>query len=793
MHAIIRQAKANLRGRKLQTALTLLTLFAAATLLTVAISALVAAGGAYDRLLERTHGAHLWFSLDPTQVAAEEAERALSALPGVEASTGALRTHVLITGERRTSKRADIQRLQEWPEGNIEVNRPEIVAGRAPQPGEMHAILLDRNVAYNAKVGLGDAVQLPTPNGAVSLDIVGLFVSAEWCPYYYCQPAPSYLAPGAMEALGLLPFDTLRAGSSTTPGAEVADASHLLEIGLRLQDPADVKTIRETAEAALPDGAVLASHTWENARELSGLTLMFQRVLFPVFSIVAGLAAGFLIANTIGEAVRAQTRQMGLLKAVGFTGAQLIAIYLVESLGMALVASLGGLAAGWLLSPLILRGATAQFGEMTVNPPLWSVAVIPLCTLSIAALFTLWPVRRAVRLDAVTAIRAGAEPPRRRSYRLPHRLLPLAMGISDALSRPRRSLLMALGLGMATLTLTVALITGTFVRAIATDPGLGIIPDGDLFLSRSIYLTDAEVRRLIEEQPDIFAHYADAIVDFDIPEGHAQNDLDPYIIHLRGGNLGDFEFPLLEGRMFEQSNEAVVGYGLAKEQGLQIGDPFTVLVHDEPLAFEVVGIYRELGRLGLVMMAAPEAVPGSEPFTYWLKVRPGTDVKAVAETLRSGSDGLLDVTVLSEEGSPEMLTVLDGVMGALSLVLGAIGVVGVFSMVWMSVQERRREFGLLKAVGMTPEQVSLSVLIGAGVLALAGYAVGVPSGVGIQSLLMNVLGQMVGFGPNYNAPPMDWVGLVLLLPGIVLVVVIGALIPARRAGRTSVVEALRYE
>jgi putative ABC transport system permease protein len=768
-----------LRSRKLQTALTLLTLFAAATLLTVATSALVAGGGAYDRLLERTHGAHLWFSLDPTRVTAEEAERTLSALPDVEATTGARRTYVMITGDRRSSEQADIQRLQEWPGEGVAVSRPEIVAGRAPLPGETYAILLDRNVAYSAKVGLGDTVQLPTPAGAVSLDVVGLFVSAEWCPYYYCQPAPSYLAPAALEALGLLP--------SSTPGAEV------LEIGLRLQDPADAKSIRETAEAALPAGAVLASHTWENARDLAGLTLMFQRVLFPVFSIVAGLAAGFLIANTIGESVRAQTHQMGLLKAVGFTGTQLIAIYLAESLGLALVASLSGLAAGWLLSPLILRGATAQFGETTVGPSPWSVAAIPLCTLAIAALFTLWPVRHAVRLDAVTAIRAGAEPPRRRSYRLPHRLLPLAMGISDALSRPRRSLLMALGLGIATLTLTVALITGAFVRAINTDPRLGIVPDGDLFLSRSVYLADTEVRRLIAEQPDISAYYADAIVDFDIPAGRVQNDLDPYIIHLRGGDLGSFEFPLLEGRLFERPNEVVVGYGLAQEQGLRIGDPFTVLVHHEPLTFEVVGIYREVGRLGLVMMAAPEAVPGTEPFTYWLKVRPGADVQTVTEALRSGSNGLLDVTVLSQEEQPEMLTTLDRVMGALSLVLGAIGVVGVFSMVWMNVQERQREFGLLKAVGMTPEQVSLSVLIGASILALAGYAVGVPGGVGLQSVLMNVLGQMVGFGPNYNAPPLDWAGLALLLPGIVLVAVIGAWIPARRAGRVSVVETLRYE
>lgn len=777
MHAIIRQASANLRSHRLQTALILLTLFAAATLLTVAVSALVTAEGAYDRLFERTHGAHLWLSLDPTRVTAEEAEHVLSVLPGVEVTTGARRTYVLITGDRRTSEQADIYQLQEWPGEAVSVNRPQIVAGRPPQPGEMRAILLDRNVAYYTRVGLGDTVQLPTPHGAVSLDVVGLFVSAEWCPYYYCQPAPSYLASGAMEALGLLP--------SGIAGVEE------LEIGLRLQDPEHVSAMREVAQAALPAGAVIGSHTWENARELSSFTLMFQRVLFPIFSVVAGLAAGFLITNTVGEAVRAQTRQMGLLKAVGFTDAQLVAVYLVESLGLALAASLGGLAAGWLLSPLILRGATAQFGEMVVRPPLWSTAAVPLCMLGLTALFTLWPVRQAVRLDVVTAIRVGAEPPRRRSYRLPHRLLPLAMGISDVLSRPRRALLMALGLGTAVLTLTVALITSTFVRAVATDPGLGVTPDGDLFLGRSVYLADVEARRLIERQPDISAYYADAVVDFDIPEGRVRNDLDPYIIHLRGGDLGSFEFPLTEGCMFEQPDEVVVGYGLAREQGLQVGDEFAVLVQNEPLTFKVVGIYPEISRLGLVMLAASEAVPGNEPFTYWLKVQPGADAQAIAETLRSEANGLLDVTVLSQEQQPEILTTLDSVMGALSLVLGAIGIIGVFITAWMGVWERQREFGLLKAVGMTPGQVSLSVLAGASIMALVGYTVGVPAGVGLQDLLMEIVGRMVGFVPSHT--PLDWAGLALLLPGIVSVAAIGAWIPARRAGRVSVVETLQYE
>jgi hypothetical protein len=89
MYTILRQVKANLRSHRLQSALILVTLFAATTLLTVALGTFRTAQGCYDRLFERVHGAHLWLELDPELVTAEVAEGTVADLPGVEATTGA--------------------------------------------------------------------------------------------------------------------------------------------------------------------------------------------------------------------------------------------------------------------------------------------------------------------------------------------------------------------------------------------------------------------------------------------------------------------------------------------------------------------------------------------------------------------------------------------------------------------------------------------------------------------------------------------------------------------------------
>jgi putative ABC transport system permease protein len=129
-------------------------------------------------------------------------------------------------------------------------------------------------------------------------------------------------------------------------------------------------------------------------------------------------------------------------------------------------------------------------------------------------------------------------------------------------------------------------------------------------------------------------------------------------------------------------------------------------------------------------------------------------------------------------------------MAALTLVLGGIAALGVLNSVWMTVRERRREFGMLKSVGMTPEQVIASVLVAVAGIAVLAYVVGLPLGlIGIRAL-MSTVATNIGFGPI--DPWTDEVGLALLLPGIVLLALIGAFIPAYRAGRTSVVDVLHY-
>jgi putative ABC transport system permease protein len=109
----------------------------------------------------------------------------------------------------------------------------------------------------------------------------------------------------------------------------------------------------------------------------------------------------------------------------------------------------------------------------------------------------------------------------------------------------------------------------------------------------------------------------------------------------------------------------------------------------------------------------------------------------------------------------------------------------------MSTRERQREIGLLKSVGMTPNQVLSSILAGAAGMSVLAYGIGLPVGILLIRWLIDAVASWTGFGPIN--PPINWLGLFLVLPAIISLAVLGAFIPAFSAGRLNVTEVLRYE
>ncbi len=131
-----------------------------------------------------------------------------------------------------------------------------------------------------------------------------------------------------------------------------------------------------------------------------------------------------------------------------------------------------------------------------------------------------------------------------------------------------------------------------------------------------------------------------------------------------------------------------------------------------------------------------------------------------------------------------------GLFDGLAVVAVVVAGLGIVNTLTMSVVERTREIGVLRALGLTRRRVERTILVEAGVLGLVGSLLGVAAGLG-AGLLMVELAR--GPGNGTWPPAVPW--LVVVLAGCfgVLVAILAAAYPARLASGTSIVVALAHE
>src|SRR6267154_1041724 len=177
-----------------------------------------------------------------------------------------------------------------------------------------------------------------------------------------------------------------------------------------------------------------------------------------------------------------------------------------------------------------------------------------------------------------------------------------------------------------------------------------------------------------------------------------------------------------------------------------------------------------------------------------VRVTKSKDVQAVEERIKLqgfGAFSLLDAS----RNVTTFFTILDiflGVFGSLALAVASLGIINTLV---MAILERRREIGVLKALGAANRDVRQLFFAEAGVMGLVGGVFGVLLGWGIGRAIQ--LGTMVYMKRQGLTSPNIWsVPWWLVLGAIgfaVLVSLVSGIYPASRAARLDPVEALRYE
>jgi putative ABC transport system permease protein len=778
MRAIVTKIAGDLRRRRLQVFIVALIVALASGVGTVAIALMRESAAPYTTAFDQYQGAHLTALFDGAKTTPDQLA-ATTQLPEVTASAGPWQTAQLpiVYG----AQKASVQIIGRSDPGGA-VDRLLITAGRwATQPGE---ITLTHSFAQSIGARVGDHLTALSGANRRDLIIVGEIADIDEATTANFSTQYAWVQPAEFSALA--------------PADQPPSIMMLYRFQHAATD-ADLQRRVEEISAVLPPGAVSATLTHLLIQQIFGLTTTLTLTFLLAFAVFALGAAALIVANVVSGAVLTSQREIGVIKALGFTPGQVM----VSFVGLMLVPALIGCAIGAPLGVLgslpLLRSSAEALGlpVASVFDPLAPLLAI-LGSLLIVAIAAAIPALRAGLLRPVDAITRSATPDhQRRSWlgalaRALHLPRPVSLGASDAFARPVRGLLttVAVVIGVATLVFALGL-SAVFQKI---EQNRGLTGTADVTINRYGAYSDGALATTLAAQPETAR-----VIAYDFLWISGPQLSSPVNTAAIRGDSAALEYPILAGRWIQGPGEIVGGPAFLKEAHLAIGDTFSATINGRQIPLRVVGEYFTFGNFGraatIDWSTYLEINPTAQPHNYLIDLHAGANASAYAQRVAATAPDYLNVTTSAMNPAASVIAILNVVLAALVAILAAIAVAGVFNTLLLTTYERVRDTATLKALGMTPAQVVGMVVASACVVGALAGIIGVPVGVWLYQALLTLMGTAVGeaLPSGLTARAYNPAILPLLALAGVAVAAIGAALPAWMAARQPVAEILRAE
>jgi putative ABC transport system permease protein len=547
-------------------------------------------------------------------------------------------------------------------------------------------------------------------------------------------------------------------------------------IYLKLRDPSDAERLRTQVERRFSTLSVSSTVGFADEEQLLGL-------VEDMAMAVAGLAVaigGIGMTNTLFMSVFERTREIGLLRALGWRRRRVLGLVLGESLMLALIGGVVGIGLGMVAVLAVTRSASwlsilgAHFSADLFVRALVVVAVLGF----VGGAYPAWWAGRLLPLEALRYEGGGgADVPS---------FLP---GVMRALWRRRtRTALTLVGIsvGIAAILVLGALAEGMqylmteMWRASQTD--LFAIEEG---VDSDFSAIDERVGARIAARPDV-----EAVSGLIMTA--ASSDKVPMLLlygyHPR--ELAIRHFRIIDGEPLTARRQVIVGKRAADEMGLEVGDTLRILnsnfhvagIYETGLGFEEIGVV-----VGLQEVQTLLGKPRQVQF-YEIKLRDPGQAEAVRDVLEETfSEVDFSLTAEATESMSDM-RILEEMVSQISFLAFFVGALGMLNTMLMSVLERTREIGVLRSLGWRPWRVLRMILQESLALGVLGGLCGVVLGLGLGGLGRLIPGIYGSMELVYTPQLFAQAVVVGLVAGIA-----GGLYPAWRATRMRPVEALRYE
>jgi putative ABC transport system permease protein len=438
---LFKLAFAGIRSRLLASGLTIVIAGAAAAMIVLALEVRSSGLDPWQRTFTAANGAHV-LAFVPSQADA----RALTELPGVTERGAPVPLVRATVGPPGSTDRVELAGLS----ASTVVNKPVLTAGSQLRDD---GIVLERSLANALGIEVGATLAVtacvPFPlctstRGTVDLPVLGTAVVPSQARYPRHNPGLAWV------------------NAATLARVEPDRSRWRWTEALRLANPSAAAAFTARATASFRQQPGLYFETWQDQRDSALGDAQGTQVIVTMFTILLLIVAFLVVGILVGARASDQYREIGLLKAAGFTPRQVGALFALESTALGLLAAAIGFALGAILAPrLAAPSAETLLGSPTIAPNPWHIVAASCLVLPVLLAGAFTSTRRSTRFSVLETIRAGSSSPSnsRLARVVARSVLPLTtrLGLKDLLARGRRARLLAAAIALTGAVVVTAL------------------------------------------------------------------------------------------------------------------------------------------------------------------------------------------------------------------------------------------------------------------------------------------------------------------------------------------------
>ncbi|MBN1430074.1 MAG: ABC transporter permease [Anaerolineae bacterium] len=742
--------------------------------------------------LAASNPADIILSLSPFD---EDLIHAVEAMPEVAAAEGraAVDASLMVGDDRWISLRFV---ALEHP-GQEQIGQLSLIEGAFPT--SPRTIVLERSIGMVTDFAPGDVARIELADGRIeTLSVSGVVYDLTAGPAGYTQTATGYVS---VEALQGLTGDRHYNQLYVSLAEETIDKE---DQAARLTDW--IERQGYVVFSAVPEVKPFAA---SNAEVIS-LTLSSVGA-FAVF------LSGFLITNTISAILMRQTRQIGMMKAIGASSGDVVELYLATVLGYGLLAFLVAvplaIVGSWGLVIWFGGVSNLTIARLDVSPAV--IAIQGALALALPAVTSLVPVLRGARVTVHDALADYGITAPQRSGRL-SRLSERSLGLPRPLMLSFRNTMRRTG--RLILTLLALMVAGAMFIGIVSLRGSMIaqaLRMADLFrFDFAIALGEPAPAARLERKAMQVSGVSDvetwmlSVGQFYDGAGKPLGEVSVYAVP---PGTAFVRPTLVEGRWLRPGDDRVVvvsGAALPSVGYLHAGDSIDLKVNGRRNTWQVVGVTIVAGNdqfsRGAVYVPIDTfgRLNGTLGRANYVAAATSTrDTDMQSQIMQTAADELRNggVPVGAVFNGAQMRTlyvfvvkVMIALMMSMAVLLGVIGGLSLAGMMSLNVIERTREIGVMRAIGARNRDVWGIVITEGVAIGITGALLGAVAAIPFGSLLATGIGMALTGGEPI---PFQYslVGALLWLAISAILAALSSLQPAYAASRVAVRDALAYE